>query len=289
VGSAQGLARPRSGSSIGGPVGGRVATIPAMAAHETPPNRWDPALYRERASFVHRIASDLVGVLAPLPGERVLDLGCGTGELTSAIAAAGASVVGLDASEEMIAAARRRGPDLTFVVGDGEALEYEAEFDAVFSNAALHWMRRADAAAMGMARALRPGGRLVAEFGGKGCIATVRSAIEDVLRRMDEEPHLWLRWYFPDVAEYVGVLAAAGLDVTLAHRFDRPTPLEGEGALRDWLRLFLAPLAAHLGARWELFAREVESACRRALRRDEGWVLDYVRLRVVAWRARSPA
>jgi trans-aconitate methyltransferase len=249
-----------------------------------PPNRWDPALYHDRASFVHRIASDLVGVLAPRPGECVLDLGCGTGELTMAIAAAGASVIGLDASEEMVEAARRRAPDLAFVVGDGEALAYDGEFDAVFSNAALHWMRRADAVAAGVARALRPGGRMVAEFGGKGCIAKVRSAIEQVLRRMGEEPRNWLRWYFPDVAEYVGVLTGAGLDVTLAHLFDRPTPLEGDDALRDWLRLFLAPLVTHLGGRWDAFAREVEGLCRPALRGEEGWVLDYVRLRVVARR-----
>jgi trans-aconitate methyltransferase len=270
----------------------KVQPPPVHPAPDPLAQKWDPDLYGARASFVHRVASDLVDLLAPQPGERVLDVGCGTGELTSAIADAGASVVGLDASAEMIEAARRRSPSsperrLTFVVGDGESLAYDAEFDAVFSNAALHWMPRADLVAKGMARALGPGGRLVAEFGGKGCIATIHSAVDATLRRLGEEPQTWLRWYFPDVAEYVAVLAAAGFDISLAHRFDRPTPLEGDDALVDWMRLFLAPLAAHLGTRWTAFAREVESACAPALRREGGWVLDYVRLRVVARRRHS--
>jgi trans-aconitate methyltransferase len=267
-----------------------IEKVPPSRDHpapDPPAQKWDPDLYSARAAFVHRIASDLVDLLGPQPRERVLDVGCGTGELTSAIAKAGASVVGLDASAEMIEAARRRWPispahRLTFVVGDGEALAYTEEFDAVFSNAALHWMPRADLVAKGMARALCPGGRLVAEFGGKGCIATVHSAVDAALRRLGEDPRTWIRWYFPDVAEYVGVLSAAGFDVSLAHRFDRPTALEGEDALVDWMRLFLAPLAAHLGTRWTAFAGEIERACAPALRREGGWLLDYVRLRVVA-------
>jgi trans-aconitate methyltransferase len=253
-----------------------------MVTPAPPVQTWDPDLYRTRASFVHRIANDLVDLLAPQAGERVLDLGCGTGELTSAIAAAGATVIGLDASPEMIEAARRRAPDLPFVEGDGEALAYDAEFDAVFSNAALHWMRRADSVVRGVARALRPGGRFVGEFGGKGCIATIHAAVGDALRRLGEEPSTWVRWYFPDVAQYVGLLATAGFDVTFAHRFDRPTPIDGDDALVAWMGLFLAPLAAHLGTRWDPFAREVESACAPALRHDGRWVLDYVRLRFVA-------
>lgn len=254
-----------------------------MTAPERPRDqKWDPDLYGARASFVHRIAGDLVDLLAPQPGERALDLGCGTGELTSAIAAAGASVVGLDESPEMIESARRRAPELTFVVGDGQALAYDGEFDAVFSNAALHWMLRADSVAKGIAKALRPGGRLVAEFGGKRCIATLHSAIDVALRRFGEEPTAWVQWYFPDVAEYVGVLAAAGFDVSFAQLFDRPTLLDGDDALVQWMGVFLSPLATHLGVRWEGFARDVEMACSPTLRRDGHWVLDYVRIRVVA-------
>ena len=254
-----------------------------MADREDPrAQTWDPDLYRDRASFVHRMASDLLELLAPRPGERVLDLGCGTGELTAQIARAGAKVVGVDSSPAMIQQARRAFPEATFQVGSGEALSFDREFDAVFSNAALHWMRRADATAQGIAGALRPGGRLVAEFGGKGCIATVCQALEEVLPRFGEDPKAWLPWYFPDVPTYVGVLAAAGLEARYAHLFDRPTPVEGDDGLAAWLRLFLSRLAEHLGAGWEDFARQVERRAAPVLFRDGRWVLDYVRLRVVA-------
>lgn len=249
--------------------------------------KWDPALYTARASFVHRLAADLVDLLAPRAQERVLDLGCGTGELTSKIAASGAVVVGLDASPEMIEAARRRAPDLTFVEGDGQALPFSSEFDAVFSNAALHWMPRAGHVAAGVACSLRPGGRFVAEFGGKGCIGAVSGAVAAALRGRGQEPGAWLRWYFPDVAEYVGVLSAAGLEVKLAHLFERPTPVEGDEGLRAWLRTFLPLLEDSLGGDWNDFAREVEQRCEPALRREGGWLLDYVRLRVVAVRPRA--
>ena len=148
---------------------------------------WNPDLYRARASFVHRMAADLVELLAPMPGERILDLGCGSGELTSKIAEAGALVVGLDASPAMVEAAARLAPSLAFVTGDGQALAYASEFDAVFSNAALHWMLRASDVAGGVARALRPGGRFVAEFGGRGCIGVVREAVGAALARRGED------------------------------------------------------------------------------------------------------
>ncbi len=253
-----------------------------MSISEASSQRWDPDLYRARASFVHGLAADLVDLLAPRAGERVLDLGCGTGELTSVIAAAGASVVGLDASVAMIEAARQRFPTLTFVVGEGQSLDDVREFDAVFSNAALHWMLRPDDVLEGLARALRPGGRLVAEFGGKGCVAAVCEGVAGALRHRGQDPSAWLRWYFPDVAEYVARLAAHGFDVTFAHLFDRPTPLDGDDALVTWLRTFLPRLEPHLGAEWEAFSREVEQACASSLWRDGRWVIDYVRLRVVA-------
>ena len=243
--------------------------------------KWNPDLYRARASFVHRMAADLVELLAPMAGERILDLGCGSGELTSKIAAAGVSVLGLDASPEMIQAARQRAPELEFVTGDGQELAYASEFDAVFSNAALHWMPRAADVARGVARALRPGGRFVAEFGGSGCIGTVREAVRAALARRGEDPGRWLRWYFPTVAEYVAVLAADGFDVRLAHLFDRPTPVEGADGLAAWMRTFLPGLEPRLGAGWEDFVREVEASC-APLREGDTWVLDYVRLRVMA-------
>src|SRR5882724_1016627 len=124
---------------------------------------WNPAHYDRAGAFVPRLASDLIDLLAPQPGERVLDLGCGTGDLTQQLADAGARPFGLDASSDMVSAARRKHPNLSFEVGDGQELRFDREFDAVFSNAALHWMPRAADVAAGVARALRPGGRFVAE------------------------------------------------------------------------------------------------------------------------------
>jgi SAM-dependent methyltransferase len=251
--------------------------------------KWDPQLYGARASFVHTMVGDLVELLAPRAGEHVLDLGCGAGELALAIRARGATVVGLDGSASMIDAARARAaggpaPVPAFVVGDGQALTYDQAFDAVFSNAALHWMPRAADVAGGVFRALRPGGRFVAEFGGHGCVGQVRAGVSAALERRGEDPAAYLRWTFPRLAEYVAVLAAAGFEVRLAHLFDRPTPVPGADGLAAWLRTFVPAIEGKLGAGWPAFAREVEASCAPALRKGDGWVLDYVRLRVVALR-----
>jgi trans-aconitate methyltransferase len=246
---------------------------------------WNPTTYDHRAGFVSRMAGDLVALLAPQPGERILDLGCGTGELAAQIAAAGAHVTCLDASPDMVAAARARVPGAEFRVADAQALADVAAFDAIFSNATLHWMRDPAAAARGMARALRPGGRLVAEFGGRGCVATVCDAAAIALCALGEPVERWLGWYFPSLGTYTSLLEQVGLTPRAAWLFARPTPVAGADGLAAWLGIFLAPLAAHLGAaRWAAFVRRVEAACAPKLCRADGWELDYVRLRLVAWR-----
>lgn len=242
---------------------------------------WNPTHYDRAGAFVPRLASDLVELLAPRPGERVLDLGSGTGDLSHAIAARGAQVFGLDASQQMVDAARLKYPAIEFVVGDGQELRFEGEFDAVFSNATLHWMPRADSVARGIARALVSGGRFVAEFGGAHCVATVRAAAQDELGRLGEGLAV-PAWFFPSAAEYARVLDQAGLFVRTLLWFERPTRLEGETGLRDWLELFCSPLLRALGERRESFVNAVEQRCRPALFRDGAWWLDYTRLRVVA-------
>lgn len=251
-----------------------------------PANRWDPALYDRRAAFVSQAASDLIDWLEPRAGESILDLGCGTGELATAIAGRDARVVGVDASAEMIAAARERSPALEWVVGDGEALAFDGRFDAVFSNAALHWMTRAEATARGIARALKPGGRLVAEFGGAGCVGTVCTAVAVELAARGDDPARWLRWYFPTIAAYASVLESVGLEPRAMTLFDRPTRLSGADGLADWLRIFLAPLVTHLGAGWAAFVAAVEARCRPRLYDGTDWILDYVRLRLRAVKLR---
>jgi trans-aconitate methyltransferase len=246
---------------------------------------WAPEAYRTKAGFVAKLGRDLIALLDPKPGERVLDVGSGTGELTAELAASGAKVLGIDASPEMIEAARRSSPELEFAVGDGQALAYEAEFDCVFSNAALHWMPDADAVARGISRALKPKGRFVAEFGGAGCVATISDAAAIELRARGRDPQAFPRWYFPSVVEYAGVLDRAGFEPRLLHLFERPTPLEGEGGLADWLGIFMARAREDLGAEWPEFVANVVERCRPRLCKDGIWCVDYVRLRLLAIRS----
>src|ERR1035441_5817280 len=148
-----------------------------------PMSTWDPALYQDKHAFVWQYGRDLIGLLAPRSGERILDVGCGPGQLTAQIAAAGAEVTGIDSSPAMIAEARKNYPELRFELTDAGRMAYDRQFHAVFSNAALHWVRDAEAAAAGMARALEPGGRLVVELGGKGNVQQLRDAISRALDR----------------------------------------------------------------------------------------------------------
>jgi trans-aconitate methyltransferase len=242
---------------------------------------WNPAHYDRAGAFVPRLGADLLAELAPRAAERVLDLGCGSGDLTFAIASAGATAVGVDASSEMIAQAREKYPTLHLQVGDGQELAYEGEFDAVFSNAALHWMPRAEAVATGVHRALCSGGRFVAEFGGARNVQTVRDALSAELRErsVSAAPPAW---YFPTVGEYSGLLERAGLFVHSAVWFERPTELSGESGLANWLELFCLPLLRELAEAAPAVVAGVERRCRPALYRDGAWWLDYARLRVVA-------
>jgi trans-aconitate methyltransferase len=245
---------------------------------------WNPTHYDRAGAFVPKLAADLLELLSPQPGEHVLDLGCGTGDLTAKLAASGAHVLGLDASSDMLSEARRKYPSLSFRLGDGQELDYDQTFDAVFSNATLHWMPRAADVAAGVARALRPGGRFVAEFGGAHCVQTLRDALRDELtkRGIGDERHGAPAWFFPTVPEYARVLEQAGLFVHSALWFERPTQLAGDGGLGTWLELFCLPLLQALGERRADVVLGVERRCRAALFRDGSWWLDYTRLRVVA-------
>jgi trans-aconitate methyltransferase len=249
-------------------------------------NTWNPRLYNERAAFVTEAGQDLVELLAPRQGERVLDLGCGTGELTAAIAARGATLTGLDFSEAMLRTARERHPAIDFVAADAQRLAYTSAFDAVFSNAALHWMPRMDDVVAGVARALTRPGRFVAELGGAGNTATVLGALRAVLPTLGEDPERHIPWTFPSPATYAAVLERHGFRVRYLLHFDRPSRMAGEEGLRTWLSLFGERLVAALGDRRETFFQRMEDACRAALYKPDAdgpcWVVDYVRLRFLA-------
>ncbi len=248
------------------------------------PQIWDADLYDDKHAFVWQYGASLVKLLAPRAGERVLDLGCGTGPLTHQIAQAGASVVGLDFSDEMLNQARSAFPELEFVRGDARDFHFGAPFDAVFSNAVLHWVSPPEAAVRCVAAALKPGGRFVAEFGGRGNVRVIVAALRTAAQRLNlhpEEP----RWFFPGVAEYATMLEAAGLEVRFATLFDRPTPLEGPTGLRNFIAMFIrATLESVPPDRRDDFLRAVEDAARPELFRDGSWSADYRRLRVVAVR-----
>jgi len=243
---------------------------------------WNPTLYDDRAAFVSELATDLVDWLRPRAGERILDLGCGTGTLTAQIARQGAQVTGIDRSAAMIESAQEKYVDLRFLVADGQELSYESEFDAVFSNAALHWMPRANDVLCGVERALVPGGRFVAELGGAGCVQTVVNAIEQILREWQIDPTPYVDWFFPSPGRYAGLLESNGLVVRELRYFERPTPIAGADGLATWLALFQANLMQALGDRWPELCQKAAQRCHSALFRDGQWWLDYVRLRVVA-------
>lgn len=246
--------------------------------HAAMTQTWSPADYRQNAAFVPELGAPMIARLAPTPGERILDLGCGDGVLTAQIAESGATVVGIDASAAMVASARALGLDAR--IADATALPFEAEFDAVFSNAALHWIHDADAVLSGVHRALKPGGRFVAEFGGHGNVAAVSVAARSVLQARGI-PFQW-PWYFPTTTAYAARLRNAGLVPKDLALVPRPTPLPTDMA--GWLRTFGASLFAHVpdDARAGV-TDEIVELLRPTLCDERGvWILDYVRLRVVA-------
>jgi trans-aconitate methyltransferase len=248
-------------------------------------NQWDAGQYDAKHAFVYEKAKVLVDLLAPKAGERILDLGCGTGVLTAEIAGRGAEVLGIDQSEEMVTQARSKFPALRFEVVDATQLNFEAEFDAVFSNAVLHWIPEAEKVISGIAQALKPGGRFVAEFGGKGNIKTLVKAFHSAFVALAiREPEGVSPWFYPSIAEYSSLLEKHGLEVRQASLFERPTVLEdGTRGLENWIRVFRQTYIEKLGeetaAKW---IREVERRCRPVLFQEGDWVLDYRRLRLVA-------
>jgi trans-aconitate methyltransferase len=244
---------------------------------------WDPERYAKNARFVSELGMPVVELLAPKAGERILDLGCGDGALTEKIVAMGCDVVGVDSSPAQIEAAKKRG--VNGFVMRGEALTFSAEFDAVFSNAALHWMRRPDEVIAGVFRALKVGGRFVGECGGYGCIQTIRRALVEALDRRGIDGESRVPWYFPTPGDYATRLESAGFRVDSIALFPRPTPLPGDvgGFIETFGDSFTSALPAEARAG---YVQEVLSALEPKLRDGSGtWVADYVRLRFAATKA----
>ena len=252
-----------------------MSNTPATAQQQ-----WDPQRYDHHARFVSDLAGPVLELLAPQPGERILDLGCGDGLVTEWIAAQGASVVGLDSSPDLLEAARARGLDVR--LADGQDLPFEQEFDAVFSNAAMHWMVDADAVIRGVARALKPGGRFAGEFGGHCNVAAIVVALLAVLGRRGIDGLQNFPWYFPSDEEYKAKLEAHGFAVTTVQLVPRPTPLPTN--MKGWLETFARPFIGRLAGDQRAAAlEEAIELLRPALCDKNGrWTADYVRLRFAA-------
>ncbi len=247
-------------------------------------SQWNAGLYDDKHSFVWKMAAGLLDLLEAKPGERILDLGCGTGPLTQQIAEKGAHVIGIDRSPDMIRQAKEKYPALPFEVMDATQISFAEPFDAVFSNATLHWIKEPQKVIVGIAKVLKPGGRFVAEFGGKGNTRELLKAIGRTWNKAGFPGSAPMPWYYPSISEYSSVLEKHGLEVTYATLFERPTPLEeGERGLRNWLEMFGSVLLEKVPAeQQERALNAVETELKPILFKNGTWVLDYRRLRLVA-------
>jgi len=246
---------------------------------------WNSALYQKNHAFVWQYGESLLELLAPKAGEHILDLGCGTGQLTEKIAESGAFVHGIDSSLSMIAQARANYSHFDFAVADARDFQVDERLDAVFSNAVLHWIKEPDAAIACVEKALKPGGRFVAEFGGKGNVGAIVGGLLSVLSEIGcEKPEALNPWYFPSIGDYAGRLEKRGFEVSYAVLFDRPTLLEGGTVgMANWIEMFAAGFLSGLSeeVRSQVI-KAVEERLRSTQYRDGNWIADYRRIRVVA-------
>ncbi len=237
---------------------------------------WDADVYARNSRFVSELGLPVVELLDPRPGERVLDLGCGDGVLSRHLMDLNCEVLGVDASEKMVTAARARGVE-AWVMSAAE-LDFANEFDAVFSNAVLHWVPDPDAVLNGVRRALKRDGRFVGEFGGSGNVEILRRAIHQALVERGIDPDRADPWYFPSVASYREKLIRNGFAVIYIESIDRPTPLPT--GVRGWMESFAGSFISALPEEdREEFIADVTERVREPLYREGRFVADYVRLR----------
>lgn len=246
-------------------------------------NVWSSEQYNKAAGFVAReFGESLLDMLKPQRGECILDLGCGDGVLTEQLRLSGAIVKGVDSSESMVDAARRAYPELDVEVMDACALTFSSDFDVVFSNAALHWMLEPDAVIEGVKLALKPGGRFIAEFGGKGNVDSIVQAFIRVLKTYEIDGHEYIPWYFPDIEDYQRRLSRGGFKVRSIELYSRPTRLPD--GMKSWLKTFgdsfLRPLP---NSQHDEFLDKVVADLKPFLcDGNQNWTADYVRLRFEA-------
>ena len=246
--------------------------------------KWDAALYDQKHDFVSKYGEDLVTLLNPQKKELILDVGCGTGDLAATIKKAGATVIGFDNSTEMIATARKKYPDIQFDVRSAQDFRYDMKFDAVFSNATLHWVLEYENAIKCIYDSLKPKGRLVAEFGGKGNVSNIVTALKLALVNHGyAELAARQVWYFPSLSAYTSLLEATGFRVVFAAHFDRATLLKDDNGIRSWLQMFGKPYLQEVNSeKMETILQDIEEQIKATNYKNNQWYADYVRLRVIA-------
>ncbi|KEQ27576.1 methyltransferase domain-containing protein [Paenibacillus tyrfis] len=244
---------------------------------------WNSKVYDDKQAFADKPGVGLLTLLQPRSGERILDVGCGNGNLTAEIAAAGAIPTGIDLSEEMVRQARQKHPELNFQVENACHYRIDVRFDAVFSNAALHWIKDASAVASSIWLALRDGGRFVAEFAGSGNVAVLTAAME---QELETHGYTWAGrnpWYFPTIGEYASLLEQTGFRVKWAQHFDSPSPLKGETGLRNWLDKFADYFFPDVSpADKASIYSAIEARVKPHFDRGGQWMIDTRRLRIIA-------
>lgn len=244
---------------------------------------WNANLYDGNHSFVSKYGSDLIELLAPKKGESILDLGCGTGDLAKKLFDAGVNLVGVDYSPNMILEAKSKYPAINFNVADATNLEFNHEFDGVFSNATLHWVKPPQQALHSIYKSLIKGGRFVAEFGGKGNVQTITDEIVRQIKQSGIDYNMeQFPWYYPSIGEYTSLMEKVGFRVTFAQHFDRPTPLEGENGLKNWIEMFGSPLFQGVPEdKKDYIINKIEDQLKEVLYKDGKWIADYKRIRVI--------
>lgn len=242
--------------------------------------QWNPEQYKKHADYVPKLGQYLLDLLQPKPGERILDLGCGEGSLTLEIAKSGATVIGIDASAEMVAAAQDNGVNAYQM--DATQLDFKIPFDAVFSNAALHWIKTPEQVLNAVYQNLIEKGRFIGEFGGHGNVMSAYTCLIEALNKRGIDGNKYNPWYYPSHEEYAELLKANRFKVEMIELYQRPTPLGGD--VMPWLKLFSdCFLQALPASEHQSYLEEVAHNLRLLLPKEgDQYILDYVRLKFVA-------
>lgn len=246
--------------------------------------KWNTSLYDESHSFVSKYGQGLLAYLNPKRQESILDLGCGTGDLTKEIFLSGADVTGVDSSAEMIATAKSKFPELAFLQMDARELKFDKQFDAIFSNAVFHWIPEKEMVIQNMHSLLKENGRIAIEFGGKGNNRQMLKTLREVFTKRGYHNNAKIDfWYFPSIGEYASELEKGHFRVVRAEHFDRSTPLQGEHGMKDWFRMFSNSFFAGIadGEKDEIL-NEVQDKLRATHFTDGSWYADYKRIRIMA-------